>query len=78
MNFFAERNYCYMCHSKKSEYTLKHNRPTWEVAYCFHETTIQSNETKFTYNFNPRWGNMESVIQQVENDLLDIDCTLME
>jgi hypothetical protein len=63
---------------EKSESTLKHNWPTWEVAYCFHKTRIQANEAKFTYNVNPTWGDMESVIQQVDNDLLDFDGTLTQ
>jgi hypothetical protein len=76
--FFCREKLLLYVSFKKSEYTLKHNWPTWEVAYCFHETRIQANEAKFTYNVNPRWGDMESVIQQVDNDLLDIDGTLTE
>jgi hypothetical protein len=44
---------------KKSESILKHNWLTWGVAYCFHETRIQANEPKFTYEVNPTWGDME-------------------
>jgi len=61
---------------KKSEYTLKHNWPTWEAAHCSHKTSIQANEAKFTYNVNPTWGDMKSAIQKVDNDLLDVDGAL--
>jgi hypothetical protein len=44
---------------EKNECTLKHNWPTWEVAYCFHQTRIQVNEAKFTYNVNATWDDME-------------------
>jgi len=61
MQICVERNYCYVPF-EKSEHTLKHTWPTWQATYCFHETTIQTNEANFTYNINPTWGDMESAI----------------
>jgi len=37
----------------QNENTLKHNFPTWEAAYIAYETTVQTNEARFTYNVNP-------------------------
>ena len=51
----------------QNENTLKHNFPTWEVAYIAYETTIQTNESRFTYNVNPTWGDLESVVHELEN-----------
>jgi hypothetical protein len=63
---------------EKSELTLKHSLPTWQVAYSFHKSTIQINEAKFTYNINPTWGDFESAIEELDNNLVDIDGTLTE
>jgi hypothetical protein len=52
--------------------TLKHNFPTWEAAYISSETIVQTNESRFTYNVNPTWGDLESVVNELENpDNLD-------
>jgi hypothetical protein len=89
IRFVKYKNYIYyqnLCREKlllyvpfkKNEHTLKHNLPTWYAIYSFHEIIIQANEAIFTYNINPTWGNMESDIQQLDNDLVDIDDTLTE
>jgi hypothetical protein len=51
----------------QNENTLKHNFPTWEAAYIAYETTIQTNESRFTYNVNPTWGDLESAVHELEN-----------
>ena len=51
----------------QNENTLKHNFPTWEAAYIAYETTIQTNEARFTYNVNPRWGDLENALDELEN-----------
>jgi hypothetical protein len=51
----------------QNENTLKHNFPTWEVAYIAYDTTVQTNESRFTYNVNPTWGDLESVVHELEN-----------
>jgi hypothetical protein len=51
----------------QNENTLKHNFPTWEAAYISYETTIQTNESRFTYNVNPTWGDLESAVHKLEN-----------
>jgi hypothetical protein len=61
---------------EESEDTLKHNLPTWKVAYSFYESTIQTNEAKFTYNINPTWGDLENAIEQLDNSPMDIDDTM--
>jgi hypothetical protein len=41
----------------QSEDTLKHNLPTWQVAiYTFYESTIQTNEGKFTCTTSTQHG----------------------
>ena len=41
----------------QSEDTLKHNLPTWQVAiYTFYESTIQTNEPKFTCTTSTQHG----------------------
>jgi hypothetical protein len=56
----------------ENENTLKHNFPTWEVAYVASETIVQTNESIFTYNVNPTWGDLESAVNELENpDNLD-------
>ena len=56
----------------ENENTLKHNFPAWEAAYIASETIVQTNESRFTYNVNPTWGDLESAINELENpDNLD-------
>ena len=56
----------------ENENTLKHNFPTWEVAYVAYETIVQINESRFTYNVNLTWGDLESAVNELENpDNLD-------
>jgi hypothetical protein len=56
----------------KTKNTLKHKFPTWEAAYIASKTIVQINESGFTYNVNPMWGDLESVVNELENpDSLD-------
>jgi hypothetical protein len=32
-----------------------------------YDTKIQTNETRFTYNVNPTWGDLESALEELEN-----------
>jgi hypothetical protein len=50
----------------QNEDTLKNNFPTWEATYTIYETTIQTNEARFTYNVNPTWGDLESALEEIE------------
>jgi hypothetical protein len=51
----------------QNENTLKHNFPAWEVAYISSETIVHTNESRCTYNVNPTWGDLESVVNELEN-----------
>jgi hypothetical protein len=51
----------------ENENTLKHNFPTWEAAHVAFETIVQTNESRFTYNVNPTWGDLESAVNELEN-----------
>jgi hypothetical protein len=51
----------------QNENTLKHNFPTREAAYIAYETTIHTNKSRFTYNGNPTWGDLESAVHDLEN-----------
>jgi hypothetical protein len=46
----------------ENEETLKHNFPTWEVAYVASETIVHINEARFTYNVNQTWGDLEVTV----------------
>jgi hypothetical protein len=72
-NFCREKLLLYVPFDQ-SEDTLKHNLPTWEAAYTLYETTIQTNEARFTYNVNPTWGDLESALEELENPV-NIDDT---
>jgi hypothetical protein len=61
---------------EESENRLKHNLPRWQAAYSFHESTIQTNEAKFTYNINSTWGGLKNEIEQPDNIVVDIDDTM--
>jgi hypothetical protein len=73
-NYYREKILLYVPF-EKSEHTLKNNLPTWKVAYSFHSSTIQINEAKFTYNVNLTWGDLESAIEQLDDNPMDIDGT---
>jgi hypothetical protein len=51
----------------QNENTLKHNFSIWEATYIVYETTIQTNEARFTYNVNPTWDDLESALDELEN-----------
>jgi hypothetical protein len=51
----------------ENEETLKHNFSTWEVANVDFETIVHINESRFTYNVNPTWGNLEIAVNDLEN-----------
>jgi hypothetical protein len=70
-NYCREKLLLYVPFDEK-ENTLKHNFPTWEVVYVASETIVQINESRFTYNVNPTWGDLESAVNELENhDNLD-------
>jgi hypothetical protein len=56
-NFCREKLLLYVPF-EESEDTLKHNFATWQAAYTFYQSTIQTNEDNFTYNINPTWGDL--------------------
>jgi hypothetical protein len=64
-NFCREKLLLYVPFDQ-NENTLKHNFPAWEVAYIAYETIVQTNEARFTYNVNPTWGDLESVVDELE------------
>jgi hypothetical protein len=75
MKTIVEKNYCCTFHFIKMKTQSKHKFPTWEAAYIAYETTIQTNESRFTYNVNPTWGDLESAVHELEN-LANVDGTL--
>jgi hypothetical protein len=65
-NYCREKLLLYVLFDQ-NENTLKHNFPTWEAAYIASETIVQTNESRFTYNVNPTWGDLESAVHELEN-----------
>jgi hypothetical protein len=65
-NYCREKLLLYVSFDQ-NENTLKHNFPTWEVVYIAYETTVQTNESRFTYNVNPTWDDLESAVHELEN-----------
>jgi hypothetical protein len=65
-NYCREKLILYVLFNENEE-TLKHNFSTWEVAYVAFETIVQINESRFTYNVNPTWGNLEIAVNDLEN-----------
>jgi hypothetical protein len=35
--------------------------------YIASETIVQTNDSRFTYNVNPTWGDLESAVHELEN-----------
>jgi hypothetical protein len=65
-NYYREK--LLLCVSfNENKKTLKHNFPTWEAVYVASETIVQTNESRFTYNVNPTWGDLESEVNELEN-----------
>jgi len=58
MKTIAEKIFFYMCHLKKSESTLIKNLQSQENAYMLHDNKRKANESNFTYNINPLWGDL--------------------
>ena len=48
---------------ENNENALKQDSSTWNSAYMLHKNTIKNNETKFKYNMNKKWGDLEEEIQ---------------
>jgi hypothetical protein len=65
-NYCREKLLLYILFDE-NENTLKRNFPTWEDAYVAFETIVQINESRFTYNVNPTWGDLESAVNELEN-----------
>jgi hypothetical protein len=65
-NFCREKLLLYVPFDQNED-TLKHTFTTWEAAYIIYETTVQTNEARFTYNVNPTWGDLESALEELEN-----------
>jgi hypothetical protein len=65
-NYCREKLLLYVSFNENKN-TLKHNFPTWEVVYVASKTIVQTNEFRFTYNVNPTWGDLESVVNELEN-----------
>jgi hypothetical protein len=51
----------------ENEETLIHNFSTWEAVYVAFETIVHINESRFTYNVNPTWGDLEVALNGLEN-----------
>jgi len=70
-NYCREKLLLYVLFDENKN-TLKHNFRTWEVEYISSETIVQTNESRFTYNVNPTWGDLESGVNELESpDNLD-------
>jgi hypothetical protein len=70
-NYCREKLMLYVSFNENKE-TLKHNFSTWEVVYVASETIVHINEARFTYNVNLTWGDLEIVVNELENlDNLD-------
>ena len=74
-NYCGERLLLYVPF-ENNENTLKHNMPTWQDAYFFHENTIRKNKSKVAYNIDSIWGDFEKVVEQLLNSSIDTFDTL--
>ena len=50
---------------------MKQNSFSWEATYKLHENTIKMNESNFTDDVNPLWGDLESDIEEIQNISID-------
>ena len=61
-NYYREKLLLYVLF-ENNEDVLKQDFLTWKSAYMLHNNTIKNNETKFTYNMNKKWGDLEEAIK---------------
>ena len=65
-NYCKENLFLYAPFNENKE-TLKHNFSTWEATYVASKTIVHINEARFTYNVNPKWGDLGIAVIELEN-----------
>lgn len=64
-NYYREKILLYVPF-QKNENTIKNEFETIQKAYKHYKNTIEQNESKYTYNFNSAWGDLDDAFEQHE------------